>query len=892
MSLFCEKADLLNESDVEQKFLYNFLSSDYPMGCGYSPSDILTKHRIIPYTIGKTAKKVYIPDYIISLYGIPLIVLEAKHPNISLEQAYNEARLYAHEINSQWQHGENPCKRIIVSNGLNTLAGFYDESTPQIEISFDEYVVGNINFNKLCEFASKTQIVKFHQELIKKKRKNSRFERPVGRIGLKRAVDAEIKSNTFGQALSIEYRSILSPDSESEYKNIVQNAFVHSKRKDTHVEPILKVIKRVRLPSIDESKPISSNDNDILNLFDSISEQLNTIKSENSLLLLIGNVGSGKSTFIRYIQNVAIPQKTDLVDNLYWNIINMNYAPMSKDKIYGWTVECCIENIINNFGGCNFSNVDFLNTLYKEEIKEFEQGVGSYLIGTTEYKIQLFNLIKQSKDDKELTLKRLIDYVKIKYSKSIIFVYDNVDQGAADRQLLIFQVAEWFRNKYNSLVMMSLRDSTYNEYRAVPPLDTIIKNHVFRIDPPDLLAVLQERLKYICRIEQHDIQTDRDYVIENGMKVILKENEYLEYFKYILHSIRQDGLIRSVFYSIAGRDVRSGIELFIEFCKSGHLLASDIFAVKASGGTYTVPHYRMMEAVLRGTRLYYSSQNSKIKNVFSSDFSDEWVDPFVRVDVLIWLNDRRDIKGDSGTKGFFTVKTIFQDMELIGHERFRLMQELETMIQDRLILSGNLENVTSCENLIRISPYGSLHLQLLGNINYLSACSEDVLYRNLEIAQNISDRITGKTGDGYLSKTTMLSNVEDMINYLQQYRKDYISQPQNIIRDINIKIFDLAPCVEAISSMKIKWDNEVSIAEKKEKFPPNTIVDCLVTSIQSYGLFVTMECIEDGFISMRSLGTNNPYDFNIADIITAKVIQFRKDHGRFELLYISRVINQ
>jgi len=890
MSLFCKISDLLNESDVEQKFLYPFFNTNYPEGCGYTPSDILTKQIIMPYTIGKSAKKVCIPDYIIALNGIPLVVIEAKHPTASLDEAYREARLYANELNSKWHHGENPCKRIIVSNGLKTLAGFYDESTPRIEVAFDEFAVGNTNYSQLCEFTSKREITQYYQELIKSKRKESRFDRPVGCIGFKRAVDAEIKSNNFGQALSIEYGTILIPDSEEEYKSIVQNAYVHSKRKDTHVEPILKVIKRVRLPSIDESKQISSDD--LLALFDSINEQINNIRSESSLLLLIGNVGSGKSTFIRYIQNVAIPQKADWAEDVYWSIINMNNAPISSDKIYDWTIESCIENLNGSFSDCDFSDAKFLDILYREEIREFRQGVGSYLNGTDEYKIQLFNVVKQCKDNKELTLKCLINYIKIKYSRSIIFVFDNVDQGTSDKQLLVFQVAEWFRNKYNSLVMMSLRDSTYNEYRTVPPLDTIIKNHVFRIDPPDLLAVLQERMKYICRLEQHEIQVKHNYTIENGMKIILKENEYLEYFKYILHSIRQDGLIRSVFYSIAGRDVRSGIELFIEFCKSGHLLASDIFAVRASGGTYIIPHYRMMEAVLRGTRLYYSSQNSKIKNVFSSDFNDEWVDPFLRVDLLLWLNKRKGLNGDSGTKGFFTVGSLYKDMELIGHDKARFIRELATMVQDRLVLSGNLENVTSLDNLIRISPYGSLHLQLLGNINYLSACSEDVLYRNLDIAQRISDRISGKKGDGYLSKTTMLSNVEDMVNYLQDYRAAYISQPQNMIRDTDIEIFDLAPCVEAINMLKLKWDSEISIIEKKEQFPPNKIVDCLVTGIQQYGIFVTIECMEDGFIAQRNLGGFKSDDFNIADIITAKVVQYREDHRRFELVFVSKIAGQ
>jgi len=53
MSLYCVLDDLKNESDVEQKFLYQFLTRMIPEGCGYDSTDILTKSNIRSYTIGK-----------------------------------------------------------------------------------------------------------------------------------------------------------------------------------------------------------------------------------------------------------------------------------------------------------------------------------------------------------------------------------------------------------------------------------------------------------------------------------------------------------------------------------------------------------------------------------------------------------------------------------------------------------------------------------------------------------------------------------------------------------------------------------------------------------------------------------------------------------------------
>jgi hypothetical protein len=417
----------------------------------------------------------------------------------------------------------------------------------------------------------------------------------------------------------------------------------------------------------------------------------------------------------------------------------------------------------------------------------------------------------------------------------------------------------------------------------------VIKNLVFRIDPPDLLAVLNERLKYICRIAKQDTSFSGSYSIENGMKVVLKESDHLEYFKCILHSIRQDSLVKNVFYNITGRDVRSGIELFIEFCKSGYLYASDFFAIRATDGQYVVPHHRMMNAVLRGTRLYYSSMSSKIKNVFSSDYADEWVDPFMRVDILLWLDQRKNTLGDSGTNGYFMVETLRKDMALLGHTQDPFDRELTTMIRDRLVLSGNMDDVSDSRNIIRITPYGTFHLSLLRNITYLSACSEDVLYRDLSVTQRISDRISEKTGDGHMSKTTMIANVEEMLTYLNRYRDEYISKPQHVLKDLSVETFDLSPCYTVLEKMKVKWQDELSLAEKKAMYPKDTVIDCLVTHVIDSGVFASMDTIDDGFIPKRNLLSFGVDDFEIADIISARVVKYNDLHKRFELSLVDKI---
>lgn len=131
-----ESLDLITESDVEQKFILPLLTNQKPIGLGYDFTDFRTKENIRKIMIDKgQCSKIYYPDYIIILYGQPVLIIEAKKSGEDLINALREARLYAHEINSSYQSGINPCTRLIISDGITTIAAFWDSDEPNLELN-------------------------------------------------------------------------------------------------------------------------------------------------------------------------------------------------------------------------------------------------------------------------------------------------------------------------------------------------------------------------------------------------------------------------------------------------------------------------------------------------------------------------------------------------------------------------------------------------------------------------------------------------------------------------------------------------------------------------------------------------------------------------------------
>lgn len=634
MALFCKRGDLTTESDVEQKFIYPFLTFNPPLGLGLSEFDIQTKKRLRRVMIGKGDQgRYYFPDYLILFRGIPVMVVEAKKPGKDLADGYAEARLYSAEVNAQFPHNVNTCQYIIVSNGDETWAGYSDQAVPKNKLTFDDFYSESAKLSVLIEFCKSDKLKALANKPYLCGRGSAKFFTPVSQIGGKRAQDEEMVENSYGRTLVFENRKIFDPETEQDRINIVDNAYIKSDKREQHIEPIYKEIRKFEFPIQSEATIIATSNPDEFTT--AIDRRISEKNEAYSLMLIIGNVGSGKTTFVRYFKRQYLEQQySDLAQRCEWIFLNMNMAPVNSQEVYGWLRTAVISQIKTNNLDINFDEYDMIRELFAPEIQKFNSGIGRALeTDSKEYRAELYKILKGNTEDKNKYLNALLDYLRDSRSKIPIIVLDNCDKRNRDEQLLMFQVAQWFRTQYKSIVILPMRDSTYDLYRHEPPLDTVVKDLVFRIDPPDLLKVLQARLDYICRL----YDTEQTQYSAGDVTVTIKPREQIEYFKCIMMAIRQNRYIMSIFYRLSNRNIRDGIQLFEDFCKSGHVDASEFFKIRILSDDYIIPTYMFMNALLRKNRKYFNGEKSNFINIFGSKYTDDFPDPFVRIDILRWL---------------------------------------------------------------------------------------------------------------------------------------------------------------------------------------------------------------------------------------------------------------
>lgn len=877
---------MVTESDVEQKFIYSILTKESPLGLGFGAADIRTKTDIRKLVIGKGQKqKLYYPDYVIVIDGMPALVIEAKAPGEDLDNAMQEARLYATEINSHFPQNINPCARVIASNGVRTIVSKWDSRDVEVEFQFHDQDISNPNFSKFIDYCAKKVVLNEIKSIKKERRKETKFMKPAYLLGGRTVQNESVGENSFGVNMSLEYKYLFNPESLEERALVAKNAYVASKKKLSQAMHMDKIIRNALRPIQDNESTKIQDTSKPTEVIDLLRDKK---RIKNNVCLLIGSVGSGKSTFTDYLREVALPK--EIREETFWININLNNSPTSREVIYDWVVGEILNHIKEKFSDIDFDEATFIKKVFSPQLSAFSKGPVTFLKESNPQKYdEMFveHLVKLH-TDKRAFLKAIVKYLFVDKNKLLIVVFDNSDKRDRDTQLLLFEVANWLKESFTCTILLPLRDSTYDNFKKTPPLDTVIKDMVFRIDPPLLDKVIYERFRFAMREMQGD-HSDFFYTLNNGMRVSCHREEIRKYLQCILSSLFQNHFFRRLITGLAGRDIRKGLEIFLDFCKSGHISENEILKIRSSNGEAILQNHIISRIFFRGTRRYYSDEHSIVKNVFHSHPNDEIPDPYVRYEILTWLKNRYSMHGPNNTKGFHAMKDLLLDMQSRGHSEERIIEELGVLIKAACISSESMAAEIDENDLLSIAPSGFVHLELSStSIDYLASVSEDTLFKELNKTQKIADNMSGRNHP-HLSRSASLENAGILIDYLQDYRDYFLSRPESFLNTDDQAIFSLKEIKDFVNDAKEKDPNYLDIDKILESYPVGYQCTARISNIRHYGMFVEFGLMGGGFVHISN--TLNPdgfttADFEIGDEIKVEVLSFSAEHKRFQLKMI------
>lgn len=855
------------ESDVELKIIYPLLTTNTPEGLNFFDYNIQTKHNIKKLTIDKgNASKLYYPDFAVIVEGLPIIIIEAKKPNEDLDEAYRQACLYASEINRAFPSKINPSELIIACDGLELYAG-YSDASPLFKIKYEDFISTNIEFDKFLKIFSHNpvlQIAKSKRALIGTE---TRFKNPINLLGGKKIQNLE-SNNTFGENISIQYEHLFNPKLEIEKEDIVKNAYVKQNKIETHISPIDSIFEKKL-----DIQTIQNNQEPI----ELVTKFSNHQELNNKVLLLIGSVGAGKSTFTTYLKEVAL--KEEIRKNTFWVNLNLNDAPLNKEEIYKWSKSNLIKQIKKSNSGVDYDELSFLLDLYEDKINSLKKGILKlFSENDIEYKKTLAEHIQQYQNDIDLTLSSFINLLITQKGKSLVVVLDNCDKRNSEEQLLMFEVANWIKDNIKSIVFLPLRETTYENHKYEKPLDTVVKDLIFKINPPSLEQVLQSRIAYISKL--NSLNKDGFYYLGKDIKVKYPSKDEEKYLLSILNSLFENQFFKTLISGFAGRNIRNGIEIFLDFCKSGHINEAEIMKMLQSNGEYQLPNHLISKVFIRGNRVYYTDANSRVKNLFHSNPNDNFKDPFIRISILKYLFENIKVNEVKNFEGYSKTTTLIKFLNIKGHDENRVINELKVLLKLNLIENETLNSDDfSIDDLIKITSIGIAHIKIIRNIDYLAAIAEDMWYKDDKLATRISDNLAGNGDFVHLSIQSTSDHAHSVINYLESYYNNFILPLHNSISNEEFSPIDFEHLKQSISEFdkNIKYGTLPNLEFEKQ-------YDASIVNIQNYGIICEIvDTPFHGFLHSSELELNFKSKYTLGSLVKVKIKEFVKEHNKYNL---------
>lgn len=763
-----DKIVLSTESDVEQKVVMPLLTDGQLLAI--PSASVHTKQYLAPAALDKAAGKTsgYYPDYSVWLRGLPVMIVEAKAPDVAPEEGYREASLYARHLNQRFPPGINPCARILATNGKTLLFGFWD-AAPDLTLSMANLRVGTAgldSFQSLCSGQVLDQVA----QMPSRRLRLATMVYPFDLLGGQAVLNAKRPLNTFAADLSPILRRYFSSTPQENIHEIAEKAYVSS-NEVTEYDRVLESLLKDRLAFRQHAivKPLEPRKHEESNVARAIASFDEQRPPQGQLQLIQGPVGAGKSLFARRYKDVL--QSPEDAARTKWAFIDFNTSTMGDPaSAERWVQESFIEAFqaenlsVDLFSGPVQRGVFSRNIQKRRSVYEELERVSPEKAAAQ----RAADLAKWQDEPKELA-QGIATYILGGLHEVLVVVMDNVDRLDLAAQLTAFNVALSFMALTKCFVILQLRDETYERFKDRPPLDTYRSGITFHISPPRFIDVVKRRLELSLEYLTSHASDIQRYTLESGIRISYPKSA-LGYFLgqlYIELFERRHNISR-VLEALAGHDVRRALEMFVSVITSGHLSESSITSSVMGAGAIPIKEHNVLKILMRTDYRFASDQSGYIINVFGFDKEWERPDNFIMIEALYFLTVRRKKKGQIGLEGYFTCRSIADALQRYGYVPEDVLGALNYLLRKSLITADHMNHsAVGFDDSVHILAAGFMHLRVLPErLEYLYGILPTVPFADQAVARKVAQVLERESNSGDVSATSKAWAVRELHHYL------------------------------------------------------------------------------------------------------------------------------
>lgn len=785
------------EGEVETQIVLPLLTRSDLLGIPLGA--LKSKTGISARDIGKGSKRKigYIPDFFVYMKSVPLLLIEAKSPSNDVYTAFSEARLYALEINRSFPPNLNPCSRILATNGSYLLAGTWD-AEPLITCPVSVIHPGSAQLDALKTLLGIDVLQRLSEEASRSLRATG-FKRPFNQGAGQTLIASRIEPNTFAADLAPALRRYFSSRDQATDEEIYSRAYISS-NEVTSYDRILESFLKDRLTRSKRLKEIKTSKRKSTGITDSISSFDETRPPSGDIQLVTGGVGVGKSLFARRYKEFLQPKP--LKEKNHWAFLNFNNAPEDTSMWNEWVCDAFAKSVIEEGAPLDLRDTDDQERVFATALADraaYYKRMEGVSAGRGE--LERARDIEQWRLDPSKLTKGIARYLQGDRRENLIVVFDNVDRRDGKAQLAAFQTALWFMDQTKCLVLLQMRDSTFENFKHEPPLDTYKTGQVFHISPPRFIDVVKRRLELSLEALSQEAPEQVRFRTKSGASFQYPKSRAGDFLKGIYAELFvSPNNISRVLEALAGRNVRQALDMFMAIITSGHMPEAVIASVAQGIGYRSFPEYRAIRALMRQDYKYFNNHCGFVANIFNCDSSWERPSNLLIPEILFYLLGQRKAPGDNGQMGFVGLPRLLDQMETQGFIRADVSDALKFCL-----VKGLVEVETCSPDTIRdhdaIKATGSAwaHMRLLSSrLEYVTSVLPTTPINDEKLAARIYEAMQQESRGGEIRLHTSINLVEGFESYLKLQERSMRSHPGYNERRVTGSQYIIAKVEEAL----------------------------------------------------------------------------------------------
>jgi len=614
--------------------------------------------------------------------------------------------------------------------------------------------------------------------------------------------------NEFAQYLEKPIRYYFS-DLKVDDMNFLENCYI-----EEHVENTKSTLSSLL---VDNATPYLENSGVINYTREKLSRKLskkvaNFIDFSDSkhIVVIYGDRGCGKSTFIKKLLHSDIPQNIqDKLSVIHLDLLD--YAPTEdglkelKERIWSNVLDAIdVKNLRKNYS-------DIQNILFKDEFIQYREQISSlYSEKSESFSLRIEAKIEEKlKDYRELSI-RLVKYLRDIERKEVILVLDNTDQFSSKIQDYSFQILSEIFSAIKSLSIITIREERFFRSKKIGVLDAY-ETVQYHITSPKADKVFIQRLDYLMNLMEDEIFFNNLTENRNFNTNVTNENfiKYLDVFRY---DFQKKSNLYSFLVSCAQKDMRKALDLFRSLITSGYMNINEMLST--DGNIYNLQIHQVLKPLMTPQKYFYQEKSSLIPNIFQLRNLENG-SHFTSIRILKYLNNYiNNYTSLSVMKSeFFAVFNMEEDFK----ENITLLIEYKLIEADIKVD----EYIPEIEN-ITITPYGEYFISLLIHFfSYLDLICSDCEVYDEQTANSITKsaeeefKLFSKQKKGF-RLIHRLSKTNAFLKYLVMQEKEEketynLEEKYLVVNDIILKYQeDIKKVRHSASRQSFMGDDELS----------------------------------------------------------------------------------